>query len=254
MSLKQQLLDRKITIGSWISLGNTSISEIFAKSGLDWVVVDLEHSVISIKEVAEQIRAIDLCGVSPLVRLTSNDSDQIKRIMDAGAHGIIVPMTKTADDARSAVASTRYEPKGTRGVGLARAQGYGINFNEYLAWQETSSIVIVQIEHIDAIENLDEILKVDGVDGLIIGPYDLSASMGIPGQFDNPEYIEALGEIKRSALKRKCFIGLHIVEPNPEHLRKAISEGYNFIAYSVDIRILDHTIREAVSVFKEFSS
>src|SRR3990167_5583095 len=121
-TLKRRLHAKEPTIGSWITLGHTAIAEIMARAGFDWLVVDLEHSTISIEQAGELIRVIDLCGVAPLVRLTSNHPDQIKRVMDAGAHGIIVPMVNSADDAARAVAATSYFPKGIRGVGLARAQ------------------------------------------------------------------------------------------------------------------------------------
>ena len=251
MTLKNRLINNEMTLGSWVSLGHVSIAEIFARAGLDWIVIDLEHSVITISEAADLIRVIDLTGVAPLVRLTSNNPDQIKRVMDAGAHGIVVPMVKSAKEAEIAVAATRYEPLGNRGVGLARAQGYGPNFQEYLGWQKNSPIVIVQIEHIDSIKNIDSILNVDGVDGLIIGPYDLSASMGIPGQFDNDEFVKVVDQIKKSALRKKCVIGTHIVESDFDLLKKAISDGFNFIAYSVDIRILDSAIRSAINEYRK---
>ena len=254
MTLKDKIKNKTLTLGSWLSLGHSSIAEIFAKAELDWLVIDLEHSVINISEAADLIRVIDLCGVAPLVRLTSNDPDQIKRMMDAGAHGIIVPMVKTVNEATNAVAATRYEPKGNRGVGLARAQGYGANFQEYLNWQNESVTIIVQIEHVDALKNVNDILDVDGVDGLIIGPYDLSASMGIPGQFGNKEFTEALDYIKKCAQQKNSIIGTHIVEPEHSRLKQAISEGYNFIAFSVDIRILDNAIRKTVSKYREFIS
>ena len=129
--LKVKLRSKEVTLGSWITIGNTAIAEIMAKADFDWLVVDLEHSVISIDVAGELIRTIDLCGVAPLVRLTSNDPNQIKRVMDAGAHGIVVPMVNTPEEAALAVSATRYAPTGSRGVGLARAQGYGVNFNDY---------------------------------------------------------------------------------------------------------------------------
>ena len=121
--LKEKLREGRLTVGSWITLGHPSVTEIMAMAGCDWLVVDLEHSTIDIGTAEQLIRTIDLCGVAPLVRLTSNSSDQIKRVMDAGAHGIIVPMVNATEDAESAVAATRYAPLGTRGVGLARAHG-----------------------------------------------------------------------------------------------------------------------------------
>ena len=148
-TLKRKLQNKERTIGSWITLGNTGIAEIMANIGFDWLVVDLEHSMISIEVAGELIRVIDLAGVSPLVRLTSNQPDQIKRVMDAGAHGIIVPMVNKRTDAEKAVEAVHYAPHGNRGVGLARAQGYGDQFNEYVEWQEEGPVVIVQIEHRD---------------------------------------------------------------------------------------------------------
>jgi len=244
--LKEKLRSNSLTLGSWISLHNPAIAEIMAKAGYDWLVVDLEHSVISIKEAGELIRIIDLCGVAPLVRLTSNDANQIKRVMDAGAHGVVVPMVNTIEDAEMAVAATRYAPKGIRGVGLARAQGYGTQFKEYLQWQNDGPIVIVQIEHISAMPHLDDILSVPGVDGFIIGPYDLSCSMGIPGQFDNDEFIDVITEIRNTGKRLGCTSGIHIVEPDLQKLGQCIDEGYGFIAYSVDIRLLDIGLRQGV--------
>jgi len=249
-SLKQKINNGETTIGSWITLGHPAIAEIMLRAGYDWLVVDLEHSTISIEQAGELIRTIDLGGSAPLVRITSNSPDQVKRVMDAGAHGIIVPMVNSAQDARNAVAATRYAPQGNRGVGLARAQGYGPKFSEYLEWQKESAIVIVQIEHKDAISNLEEILAVPGVDGFIIGPYDLSCSMGIPGEFEKSEFKDAMGRILNIGLAMGCPAGLHIVEPDVSRLEQAISEGYRFIAYSVDVRMLDVSARQGIDTIR----
>jgi 2-keto-3-deoxy-L-rhamnonate aldolase RhmA len=235
-------------MGSWITLGHPAIAEIVARAGFDWLVVDLEHSVISIDMAGDLIRTIDLCGVAPLVRLTSNDPNQIKRVMDAGAHGIVVPMVNSPAEAARAVSATHYAPKGTRGVGLARAQGYGVNFQDYLKWQNDGPVVIVQIEHMDAVAHLEEILNVPGVDGFMIGPYDLSCSMGIPGQFENAEFITTMNRIRETGKRLGCPAGLHIVEPDLQRLEQTIREGYTFIAYSVDIRMLDVSVREAIAI------
>lgn len=249
--LKEKLRNKKLTLGSWITLGHPAIAEIMAKADFDWLVVDLEHSVITIEVAGDLIRTIDLCGVAPLVRLTSNDANQIKRVMDAGAHGIVVPMVNSASEAVKAVAATRYAPRGTRGVGLGRAQGYGAAFKEYLDWQNEGPVVFVQIEHKDAIDRLEEILTVPGVDGFIIGPYDLSCSMGIPGQFERPEFVAAMTRIRETAKRLGCPAGLHIVEPDLRLLEQTISEGYTVIAYSVDIRILDTGVRQGVEKMKD---
>lgn len=253
INLKQRINSKEPTLGSWITLGHAGIAEILANAGFDWLVVDLEHSVISIDTAGDLIRVIEYCGVAPLVRLTSNNADQIKRVMDAGAHGVVVPMVNSAHDAAQAVAATRYAPQGNRGVGLARAQGYGSRFREYLEWQQDSAVVIVQIEHKDALDKLDEILTVPGVDGFIIGPYDLSCSMGIPGQFDDPGFVAAMDRIRAAGERLGIPSGLHIVEPDHERLAQSLAEGYRFIAYSVDIRLLDVGARQGLQYFKELS-
>lgn len=243
INLKDKLLGKELTVGSWITLAHPAIAEIMARAGFDWLAVDLEHSVITVREAEELIRVIDLCGVVPLVRLSANDPVQIKRVMDAGAHGVLVPMVNSRADAEVAVSAVYYPLKGTRGVGLARAQGYGAAFQLYREWLETQAVVIVQVEHIDAVNNLDAILSTPGVDGYIIGPYDLSASMGLAGQFAHPDMVNAIQRIKKVGAdlgKPGC---IHIIEPDLIQLEERISEGFKFIAYSLDIRMLDVACR-----------
>ena len=249
--LKQKLIKAELTIGSWITLSHPAIAEIMAKAGFDWLAVDLEHSVIGIHEAEELIRIIDLCGVTPLVRLTSNNSDQIKRVMDAGAYGVIVPMVNSKEDAERAVASVYFPNKGRRGVGLARAQGYGASFNDYLKWLNDNAVIIAQIEHIDSVNNLEEIFSIKEIDGYIIGPYDLSASMGLPGQLDHPSVEKAIVYVNDLAKKIKKTGGVHIIEPDPKRLQAEIKKGFKFIAYSLDIRMLDCSCRDVLRRIKE---
>ena len=253
MQLKQKLINKQLTIGSWITLGNTGIAEILANAGYDWLVVDLEHTTISLEQAGELIRTIELSGVPSLVRLTSNDENQIKRVMDAGATGVVVPMVKNVEDAKSAVAAIHYPPLGNRGVGLARAQKYGEAFQEYLKWQSDANdgpVVVVQIEHIDAVNNLKNILSVEGVDAFIIGPYDLSCSMGIPGEFNNPKFKQVVESIISISNEMNAVSGLHVVEPDLLKLDEAIKIGHKFIAYSVDIRMLAVMAKSGVDRIK----
>ncbi|MHC8865854.1 HpcH/HpaI aldolase family protein [Arenicellales bacterium IMCC57338] len=239
-----------LSIGSWIQLGHPAVAEIMAAAGFDWLTVDLEHSTISLAEAENLIRIIDLKGVVPLVRLSSNNSEQIKRVMDAGAHGVIVPMVKSEAEVKRAVRAVKYPPDGDRSVGLARAQGYGTNFSEYYKWQKEESLVIVQIEHIEAVNNLEQILSVSGVDAYIVGPYDLSGSLGIPGQFENPTFLEAMKEIRDVAERLEMPGGVHVVEPDPEELKNCIADGNRFIAYGVDTRMLDVACRLGLAGLK----
>ncbi len=243
---KHELKSGQLLVGSWITLAHPAIAEIMAKSGFQWLTIDLEHSVITIREAEDLIRVISLCGVAPLVRLTSNNPDQIKRVLDAGAYGIIVPMVNATADAEKAIAAAYYPPKGARGVGLARGQGYGVDFPAYKAWLESSGCtIIVQIEHIQAVEHADGILSLPGVDGYIIGPYDLSASMGLAGELQHPDVLRAIAHVKSVGQTLQKPGGIHLIEPDVPHLLQTIQEGFKFLAYSLDIRILDSSCRMA---------
>jgi 2-keto-3-deoxy-L-rhamnonate aldolase RhmA len=233
--LKRKLGDKDLTIGSWLSFSHASLCEMMAGAGFDWLVIDMEHTSIDYREALDMIRIIDLSGCDPLVRVGENDPTVIKRVMDSGARGVVVPMVNTPEEAARAVGSVYYPPAGFRGVGLFRAQKYGAGFAEYRAWLEKEAVVIVQIEHIRAVENLKAILDVEGVDGFIVGPYDLSASLNLPGQFDHPRVSEALAEVERVMRAHQKTGGSHIVHSNPSELKAAVARGYRFLAYGDDM-------------------
>lgn len=214
-------------------------------AGYDWVVVETEHTAIDVSEVLRLIIAIEQRGAVPLVRLAWCDPVQAKAVLDSGAAGVIVPMVNTKAEAELAVKMTKYPPLGFRGVGLARAQGYGVEFDAYVQNANRDSLLILQIEHKDAVENIEEILSVPGVDGTFIGPYDLSMSLGIPGQLNHPDVIAAKRRVLDAALARGLFAGVHFVQPGTarEDCRKAIAEGYRFIALGTDILFLGDSAR-----------
>lgn len=242
LSLKENLQSMSLTIGSWLSLSNTAVAEIMAGGGFDWLAIDIEHTPTTLQETQQLIRVIELAGVTPLVRVSENNATIIKRVMDAGAHGVIVPLVNTVEEARNAVNAVLYPPLGTRGVGLWRAQGYGRTFRRYVEWQNQYSVVVAQIEHIRGVENLEAILAVDGIDALFIGPYDLSASLGAPGQFDNPKYIEAVEHVEAVARAMNKPAGCHVVYPDSGEVRKKIEAGYTFIAVGTDYLFLIQNI------------
>lgn len=247
VSLKARMARRELTVGSWITLGHPGIAEIMAGAGFDWLTVDMEHSAIGIADAQRLIQVIELSGVAPLVRVGDNDPIIIKRVLDAGAHGVIVPMVNSRSDAERAVAAAYYPPRGRRGVGLARAQGYGADFEGYRKRAEERTVVIVQVEHIDAVANLEAILSVDGVDGFIVGPYDLSGSLGVPGQFDHPDVAGALARIREVSGKMAPVPGYHWVPSEPSGAITKIREGYLFVGYSLDILLLGDTARGGVT-------
>ena len=250
-SLKERLGGGEPVIGSWITLSHPAIAEIMVRSGFEWLVVDLEHSAITLGEAQNLIQVIELSGVVPLVRVGENNPTIIKRVMDAGAHGVIVPMVNSGKDAEAAVSAVRYPPLGSRGVGLGRAQGYGLGFEKYKGWLEKEAVVIVQIEHVKAVDNLDEILRVEGVDGFIVGPYDLSGSMGRPGDFGHPEMTSALDKIMDAAKKHDPAPGFHVIPPDAEEVFKKMDEGYRFIGFSLDTLFLGDKCTSELSRVKE---
>lgn len=250
MSLKERLARSELTIGSWITLGHSAIAEIMASAGFDWLVLDMEHSVIELSEAQAIIQVLSGQQCPAIVRLTSNHPDQIKRVMDAGATGVMIPMIKSADDARAAVSSVYYPPQGQRGVGLARAQGYGAHFQAYRQWLIANAVVVVMIEHIEAVQQIDSILAVPGIDAYIIGPYDLSGSMGKPGELEHPDVQAAINHILDAGKRLQKPGGIHVIEPDPSALQQRIRSGFRFLGYSLDIRILDTICRTHLQTIK----
>lgn len=249
-TLKEKLASHDLILGGWTMIGHPAAAEIMARAGFDWVTVDMEHSAMTTQQAEDLIRAVEGCGRPALVRLTSNDEDLIKRVMDSGATGIIVPLVRTAEEARQAVAALYYPPRGRRGVALARAQRYGADFEGYRAWLEREAVCIIQIEHVEAVENCEAILSVPGVDGYLLGPYDLSASLGVAGQLEHPKVLEAIAAVREKAGRMEKPGGVHIVEPDEAKLKQAVEQGFTFIAYSIDTRIIDTVCRAGIEAVK----
>ena len=241
---------KKNTIGTWITLNNPSTAEILSDCGFDWLCVDMEHSTIDYSEAQLLIATIQSKGIKAYVRVGENNNRIIKRVLDAGADGIIVPMVNNKEEAVKAINSVNYPPTGNRGVGLARAQGYGFNFENYKNKKAKEIKLIVQIEHIDAINNLNEIIDLDGVDGTIIGPYDLSGSMGKPGQYNDDDVKKVIYKYEQIASKKNKLMGFHVIQPDHKLVEEKISKGYNFIAFSLDTIFLGSIAKSEVSKIK----
>jgi len=248
--VKTQCRGKDRTIGSWITLNHPAIAEIMGDAGFDWLCIDLEHTVIDYSGAQQLIMAIQSKGLKAFVRVGENSPLIIKRVLDAGADGIIVPSVNSAEEARKAVSAVKYPPEGTRGVGLARAQNYGFNFDNYRDNKAKSVILIVQIEHFNAIRELDAILQVDGVDGTFIGPYDLSGSVGKPGQWDEPEVVDLLRTYEETVKKYDKLIGFHVVPIDYKLVIEKYDKGYNFIAYSFDAFFLGQMVRDQIKQLK----
>jgi 2-keto-3-deoxy-L-rhamnonate aldolase RhmA len=240
------------SIGTWMSMAHPSIAEILSMGGYDWVVVETEHTAIDVSEVLRLIIAIEQRGAVPLVRLAWVDPIQAKAVLDSGAAGVLVPMVNTKSDAEVVVKMTKYPPLGYRGVGLARAQDYGRKFDAYVKNANEDTLVIVQIEHIDAVNNIEEILSVKGIDGTFIGPYDLSMSLGIPGQLTHPSVIAAKEKVLKATLNHGLIAGIHFVQPSTAlaDCTAAVRSGYRFIAIGTDILFLGDSARNLYTSIK----
>ena len=250
-TLKQKILNRDLTIGSWITMTDPAVSEIMSKRGFDWLTLDMEHSSLNANQAQEHIRTISLSGCVPLVRVMDHNPDTMKQFMDMGAHGLIVPRVNNAEIAQNAVNAVKYPPRGTRGVGLARAQGYSLDLASYIRWNQEQSVIIVQIEHIEAVRNIEKIMAVKDVDGFLIGPYDLSASLGRPGEFDHPSFLAALEEINTRSAKHGWLKGVHSVNPSAEAAKQNIKTGYKFVGIGTDFLFLGEMANGLTRAVKE---
>ncbi len=234
MLLKKKLQNNKLTIGSWIMINSPVSVEVMALAGFEWLVIDTEHTSIDLESTENLIRAIQANNMSALVRVSKNEEVAIKKALDMGADGIIVPMVCTKKDALEVIEYAKYPPEGKRGIGLYRASKYGKNFEGYKKFVRDNLVIIVQIEHIEAVDNLDDILKVKGIDGTLIGPYDLSGSIGVPGKFDNIKVKQAIKKILNICKKNKIPSGFHVVDTEPKKMKAKIDQGCTFLAYGID--------------------
>ncbi|HBG28848.1 MAG: hypothetical protein A2Y10_03700 [Planctomycetes bacterium GWF2_41_51] len=244
---RKALLEKKLTLGAWMQIGHPAIAEIFAGNGFDWICVDLEHGAIDIETMTNIFRTIDAFDCVPIARLPLNDPIWIHRTLDAGAKGLIIPMVNNAPEAEAAIKQAKYPPFGVRGYGYSRANLHGINFEEYIKTANDEIAMVMQIEHKDAIANLDDIVKVDGVDGLFIGPLDLSGSMGITGQMNHPDMISSLDKYRKIASNAGKAFGMHIVRPNKENVKTTIEQGYTMIALGLDNVFIDEMSKNVLN-------
>jgi len=240
---KQKLREKKTTLGGWIMIGHPTIVELYAEE-FDWICVDLEHTCISLETFSNLVLAAKGTGCDVLARLSGIDSTQAKAVLDAGADGIIVPDVRSGTQAEKAVSMARFAPKGTRGSSLCRASNFGKDFFDYQKRNNKDVIVVVMIESIEAVKCRHDILNVEGLDAVLIGPYDLSASLGLNGQLQHEDVIDAQRQILESCRRNDVNAGIHIPHVDPGQLVSRIEEGYRFIACGLDTEFIIHGCRE----------
>ncbi|MGC9468977.1 MAG: HpcH/HpaI aldolase family protein [Anaerolineae bacterium] len=244
--VKAKLGRDEATVGTWTMIGHPVVAEILAQAGFDWVVLDVEHGVMDWPRVLSQVQAVQGRGVAALCRLPVNAPEHFKWALDLGAEGVIIPFVRTAEDARQAVEWAKYPPEGSRGVGVCRAHGYGATFQSYVDSANTEVLVVVQIEHIEAVRNIEEICAVPGVDVVFVGPYDLSGTMGLMGEVHHPDVEEAVSHVLEVARASGVSPGLLIAEPQDGEVAGCIAEGFRFISIGLDTLMLIRAAQDLV--------
>lgn len=237
--IRAKLKKGEYSIGSWMQIPHASVAEIMGQAGYDWVAVDLEHGSFSKHQLPDVFRALELGNTLPLARVAQGEPKDCKAALDAGAAGIIVPMIETAQQLSDVREVCSWPPAGNRGVGFSRANLFGKNFLSYSV-EAQSPFLVAMIENERAVSNLDSILSVEGLDAILIGPYDLSASMGITAQFDHPKFLHTITSILTLASAKNIPSGVHVVDPSIDQLNDKLREGYRFLAYSIDSVMLNH--------------
>lgn len=224
-----------------MQIPHPSIAEIMGQAGYDWVAVDMEHGAVALNQLPDLFRALELGNTLPLARIAQGHPKDCKQALDAGAGGIIVPMIESAQQLMAVRNACRWPPVGTRGVGFSRANLFGKHFEAYREEAQTP-LLVAMIEHHRAVADLEAILEIDGLDAILIGPYDLSASMGLTAQFEHPDFRATMEKIRVLATEKAIPAGVHVVAPSCEQLKQRLAEGYRFIAYSIDAVMLNSVV------------
>lgn len=231
---KDKLRQQEPVLGGWTMTGHPAVAEIMAAEGFDFIGVDLEHTPIAVAGLYQVVLAVKGTGCDVLARLPSCDPVLAKQVLDMGAAGIIVPSVNTPAEAAQAAAMARFPPEGIRGASLCRATGFGRDFAEYFGQHNRSVVVVVMLEHMAAVPQADAILATPGVDAAFIGPYDLSASMGLAGQLSHPEVVAAQEAILAACRRQGVAPGLHVVPLDAAEVRRRIAQGFRFLACGID--------------------
>ncbi len=249
--LKRDLKAGKVCIGATITMNNPVVAEIMSHIGLDWLWFETEHSALSEENVLSMLQATNGADVSTMVRVPWNDKTLIKRYLDAGPDGIIVPLVNTRAEAEQAVRAMKYPPLGERGAGLSRAQAYGLHMSEYMATANDEVMLTLMIEHVQAVNNIDEILSVPGIDSVMVGALDLSGSMGLLGQTGDPRVEEAIQKVLAASKRNNVPCG--IITVSPEQANQRIDQGFTHMIIGIDVLYMVGAISGALGQVRRAS-
>ena len=251
-NIKEKFKKRKKIFGGWISFEDPSIAELFSNINFDFIAIDMEHTTISNNLAKNIITSCNSKGKPCFPRPVSSDDHILKPLLDAGADGIIAPRVSFNEDVSKLINNIKYPKKGQRSFGINRAQSYGLNEKNYFKnWNDTSTCII-QIETIDGVNNLNELLENKDIDGVMIGPYDLSGSLGVPGDLNNKKVLEATRYILDICKKKKVSCGTQLSKFNLSEIKKNFSKGFNFIILGSDLFALKNWAIDCKNIIEKF--
>jgi 2-dehydro-3-deoxyglucarate aldolase len=246
--LKTKLQDKLTTFGCWISIGNPEVTEILSLASFDWFLLDMEHAPMTIS-IVENLLQTTGEKITPLVRVPLNNAVPIKQALDIGAHGVMIPMVNTAEDAQSAVSGSKYPPDGSRGIGARRVSSYFTKHKEYILTANEETMVIPQIETKEAIRNFETIINTNGIDAWFIGPGDLAASLGHAGETNSPAVTEAMDSLLRIGIRNDVPGGTLAFSVNAA--KEYVKKGYTLISLGSDTAFLLEGAETALKEMKK---
>jgi 4-hydroxy-2-oxoheptanedioate aldolase len=247
---RRRVREREPVFGTFLGMGSAVSAEICGLAGFDWCLVDLEHGQGSEATLHGELAAVELTGAAALVRVESASPLRISRALDHGAAGVMVPQLRAAADVHAAVRCLRYPPTGARGVALSvRGAGYGTAQAGDVVAISDAVTTLIQIENGDALAAVEEIAAVDGVDVLFVGPNDLTHTLGIPGAFEDPRYLDGLAAVGRAAQRAGCAAGVML--SSPEQVAAHLELGYTFFALSTDGGLLGRSVRSSLAAMRD---
>ena len=247
--LKETLKAGKAAIGTFVQIGHPDVTEMLSHAGFDWLLLDGEHGPFGIETMQVMLQAMSGTKTVPIIRVPWNDPVYIKRALDIGAYGLLIPLVSSKHEAENVIYALRYPPVGIRGVGPRRASRYYLDFKDYIATIDSELLTMVQIETREAVKNVTEILSVEGIDAYFVGPMDLSAALGHMGDTNHPEVADAIAKILAAGKKAKKIGGIYAF--SVEDVQKRIEQGFQLISFGSDSRLLMGSAQESLKKIRE---
>ncbi|MBT7953441.1 MAG: 2,4-dihydroxyhept-2-ene-1,7-dioic acid aldolase [Gammaproteobacteria bacterium] len=243
LPLAERIRKGELLLGTVISIQSAEMTEVLALSGFDWLFIDAEHGGFAPNDALPLLQAAGTCPC--LIRVPAHDEVWLKKALDIGPAGIVVPQVNSADEAQKIIDLCRYPPAGTRGMGVSRASQYGLNLGDYIKTANTNTAIVLQAEHKDAAANIEDIVKVEGIDAILVGPFDMSASFGKPGQVADPEVVAAIDTVTQTCQKAGLALGTAVA--GADDARTYIEKGYSLVSAGVDSLHLINSAKQTLA-------